>query len=407
LLSRLSRAIFFTLCLTLAFCLPDFARWANATNISNGAASKYYGTYWRWAADGLGNVQVGSNNNFDKVSYRIRAQQSGQVDSVRCYWMVAVGKTYSSGNGGIIRCELQMDDGTANHLPSGTVLASFQITANAVQSANTANSLFGIMHNGCSFNRLYFSSPATLQAGQLYHIVFTNPASDPVSDYWSVDCVFNRNPQSPMQPAYSNMDLATLIHHTSGSWSNPASNYTPIYTLYWTNGTVQGQPYMQLGYPLGIEGYPIYGTAYKVRQQFKVSGASKTVTAVNLSLYKVGSPPNLTVKLQDSKGNAIDQGTISASEIVANNYDPRWGKVTFSSPITLNVGSTYYVEVSAPAGSSSNCYKTWSIQNGYSYGFAGDGFVDGSKSGNHGYYMTDGVHWLTHYDDLMIYFNVQ
>jgi hypothetical protein len=371
-------------------------------NTPIGVQTNCYGTYWRWAADGLGNVQVGSDNYYDKVTYRIRAQNTGQVDSVRCYWMVATGKTYSSGDGGIIRCELQTDDGTANHLPSGNVLASFQITVNAVQGANTANSLFGTLHNGCSFNRLYFNSPATLQVGQLYHIVFTNPASDPVNNYWSVDCIFNRNPISPMQPAYPNSDLATLIHHSSGSWSNPAANYTPIYTLYCTDGTVQGQPYMQLGYPLGIAGYPVYGSTCKVRQQFKVSGASKTVTAVNVSLYKVGSPPDLTVKLQNSGGNTIAQGTVSASTFVANNYDPRWGKVTFSSPITLNVGSTYYVEVSASGGDSSNCYYTWSTKNGYDYGFAGDGFVDGSNSGNYGYYMTDGSNWKTNYDDMII-----
>lgn len=209
-----------------------------------------------------------------------------------------------------------------------------------------------------------------------------------------------------MQPGYSNTDLATLIHHTSGSWSNPAANYTPIYTLFWTDGTVQGQPYLQLGYPMGIAGYPVYGTTNKVRQQLKVSGASKTVTAVNVSLYKVGSPPDLTVKLQDSKANTIAQGTVSASTFVASNYDPRWGKVTFSSPITLQVGSIYYVEVSAPGGDSSNCYYTWSAEAGYSYGFDGDGFADGAKSGNYGYYMTDGASWNTNNYDLIIFFDL-
>jgi hypothetical protein len=398
--SRLFRSIFFTLCFTLAFGLPNFAWGGTGT-------SKYYGTYWRWAADGLGNVQIGSSNYFEKVSFRIRAQQSGQVDSVRCYWMVSDGPTYSSGNGGIVRCELQTDDGMANHLPSGTVLTSFEITANADQSTHTANAIFGTSHKGDYFTRLYFNSPATLQAGQLYHIVFTNPVSDPLNNYWSVDCVFNRTPLSPMQPAFSNTDLATLVQHTSGAWDNPKANFTPIYTLYWTDGSVQGQPYVQLGYPLGIAGYPIYGTTNKVRQQFKVSGASKTVTTVNVSLYKVGSPPNVTVKVQDSNANTIAQGTVSASTFVANNYDPRWGKVTFSSPVTLKVGSTYYVEVSAPGGDSSNCYKTWSTTNGYSYGFDGDGFVDGSKSGNYSSYMTDGSNWNTNHDDLIMFFEVQ
>ena len=404
--AKLYRSILFTICLALAFCILGLVWVASAPKTASGTASNYYGAYWRWAADGLGNVQVGSNNKYDKVSFRIRAQNTGPVDSIRVYLMAAVGSTYASGNGGIIRCELQTDDGTAHHLPSEKVLAYFQIDANADQSAKTANSALGALRNGCSFTRLYFTSPALLQAGQLYHIVFTNPTSNPINNYWSVDCIFNRTPLSPMQPAYPDTDLATLIRRTNGSWDNPNAHFTPIYTLYWTDGSVQGQPYMQLGYPLGIAGYPVYGTTNKIRQKFRVSGASKTVSAINVCLYQVGAPPDLTVKLQDFSANTIGQGTVPASRFVANNYDPRWGRVTFSNPITLNAGSTYYVEMSAPGGDGSNCYKTWSIQNGYIYGFDGDGFVDGSKSGNYGYYTTDGFSWNTNNDDLIMFFEV-
>jgi hypothetical protein len=404
--SKAYRAIFFPLCLALALCLPALA---------SSSASKYYGMYWRWS-HGVGNVQVGSVNDFDKVSVRFRAQHTGQVDSVRMYWMPGDKPTYAAGTGGIMRCELQTDDGTVNHLPSGTVLASFQITVNRT-GYNSANPIFGTLKNGDCFVRLYFDSPATIQAGQLYHIVLSNPDPNPVANYWSIDCLWNHKPLVPKQPAYSDTDLQILVHDgpnpgcgidPPNSWGNVshAPCATPIYTLYWTDGTVQGQPYLQLGYPLGLSGYPIYGTTNKVRQKFKVSGASKTVTTMNVEAYKTGSPPDLMVKLQDSSGNTIAQGTIAASTVVADPSNPMWGKVTFSRPITLKVGSTYYVEVSAPGGDSNNCYYTWSAQNGYNYGFDGDGFVDGSKSGNYGYYMIDGSSWKTNYDDLLMFFEV-
>jgi hypothetical protein len=413
--SKLSYSIFFTLCLTLALGLTNFA-WGTDTFASN-AVSKYYGNYWRWSAPyGVGNIQAGSNNDFDKISVRFRAQHTGQVDSVRMYWMPGDNPSYADGTGGIMRCELQTDDGTANHLPSGTALASFQITVNRT-GYNSANPIFGTLKNGDCFVRLYFDSPATIQAGQLYHIVLTNPDSDPLHNYWSVDFVWNPNPLSPKQPAYSDTDLQILVHDgpnpgygkdPPNSWGNAshAPYATPIYTLYWTDGTVQGQPYLQLGYPLGLSGYPIYGTTNKVRQPFKVSSASKTVIAASINAYKSGSPPDLTITLQDGNGSTIAQGTIAASTFVANSSNPMWGKVTFSSPITLKVGSTYYVEVSAPGGDSSNCYHTWSSENGYKYGFTGDGFADGAQSGHYGQYMTNGTTWQTDSYDMMIFFEL-
>lgn len=383
-----------------------------------GHPGSLYGMHWRM--ESLGNLSIGSNDDFDRVSFRIRAQHTGEVDSIAAYWMLAVYPTYTSGSGGIVRVELQADDGTPQHFPSGTALASFQENADGDESTKSFNSAFGSPDNGCAFGRMYFDHPVAVTAGQLYHVVFSNPATDTVNNYWSVDCIFNSHPTSPMQPGYGDTDLAALVHHLGGAWENPgnpppstpdpAGDFTPIYTLFWTDGSVQGQTYLQLGYPLGLAGYPIYGATHMVRQKLVVSGAPRTVTDVNVNLYKTGSPPDATVEVQDASFNTIAGGTIAASSVSPAQSDPGWATAMLANPVTLNVGSTYYVKVSAPGGDGSDAYFTWSAEDGYNYGLRAspdDAFADGEQSGNYGYYMTDGSTWETNHDNLMIFFHVQ
>jgi hypothetical protein len=366
-----------------------------------------YGTYWRFP--NVGNLQIGSpSNNYDVASFRFRAQHSGTVDSFRGYTMLAQGDTYSVGNGGTFKVTLQTDDGTTNHLPSGTVLASFEHAVNANQSTRTADPVFGKLDSGgTSFNKIYFSGSATLVAGQLYHLVFTNPSAANASNWYSMDCIYNYTTSTPMQPSYPDTDLAVVTHQGS-SWQNPNAHYTPIYSLYYTDGYVQGQPYLQMGYVLGSNGFPIYGSSHKVRQPF-VPSSDQVVSAVNACVYRVGSPTDLTITLQDSSLNVLATGTVAASNFpTTGTWNLRWGKVNLASPITLKRGVKYYVEVNTSGGDASNCYRSWSAENGKSYGFdssPADGFKDGAYSGNYGQYMNGGS-WQTDYYDMPIYFNV-
>jgi hypothetical protein len=361
--------------------------------------------YWRFC--NLGNLQIGSPiNNYDLASFRFKAQHTGPVDSVRCYYMVAEGDTYSVGNGGILRCELQTDDGTSNHLPSGRILTYFQIDVNADQQTKTANPIFGSLDGGTSFNRLYFDSPALLLAGQLYHIIFRNPSPEAASNWYSINCIFNYVGVTPVQPAYPDADLAVLTRLDS-SWQSPNRNYTPIFSLYFTDGYVQGQPFMQMGYVLGADGFPIYGSTHKIRQPF-VPGGDKVTFAVNACVYRVGSPTDLLITLQDSSLNVLASGSVAASNFPTSGYwNLQWGKVNFANPITLKRGAKYYVEVSTAGGDASNCYRCWSAENGKNYEFessATDGFKDGAYSGNWGQYLNGGS-WETDYYDMPVYFD--
>jgi hypothetical protein len=392
------RSIIIAIYFILSLCIPLYA--ADIT-------SSYYGMYWRFP--NLGNLQIGSvSNNYDVASFRFRAQHSGTVDAFRGITMLAQGDTYSVGHGGVFKVELQIDDGSANHLPSGKVLASFEHAINASQSTRTADPVFGQLDSGgTSLNKIYFSRPATLVAGQLYHLVFTNPSLANATNWYSMDCILNYTPITPAQPAYSDTDLAVVTHSRSG-WQNPNANYTPIYSLYFTDGYVQGQPFLQMGHVLGSSGFPIYGSSHKIRQTFLPS-TDLVVSAVNTCAYRVGSPTDLKITLQDNSLNTITTGMVPSSNFpTGGTSNLRWGKVIFAAPITLKKGTKYYVEVSTPAGDASNCYKCWSAQNGKNYGFdssAADGFKDGSSSGNYGQYMNGGG-WQTDHYDMPIYFNI-
>ena len=113
-------------------------------------------------ADNLDNVELGPPLG-RRISYRFRAERTGDVGEAMIY-LVFAGPGYFAGTGGQVLLELQSDDGSADHLPSGTLLASTLVTDPTAQ-----------------WNRLVvFGSPASLQTGELYHLVFSNP--DPAPD---------------------------------------------------------------------------------------------------------------------------------------------------------------------------------------------------------------------------------
>lgn len=71
------------------------------------------------AACGLWNINLDGT----EVSFRIRAKHTGTVNAIREYFVHSE-SGYSSGDGGDIRVQIRADDGTSNHRPSSTVLAS-------------------------------------------------------------------------------------------------------------------------------------------------------------------------------------------------------------------------------------------------------------------------------------------
>ena len=75
-----------------------------------------------WNADGLANLEIGKQQG-RRISFRFRAEHSGELESAALY-LVFRALGYYHGDGGQVLLELQTDDGTPEHRPSGTVVAS-------------------------------------------------------------------------------------------------------------------------------------------------------------------------------------------------------------------------------------------------------------------------------------------
>jgi hypothetical protein len=112
-----------------------------------------------------------------------------------------------------------------------------------------------------------------------------------------------------MQPAVSDTDLAVVWKSASDRPWETHYAHTPIFCLYYIDGSTQGQGYTDARVMSGARS--IQGAA-QVRAAFTVSGAKKTATSVSVRLRKTGSPGNLGITLIDGSGTTLEQGTIGA-----------------------------------------------------------------------------------------------
>ena len=295
---------------------------------------------------------------------------------------------YYAGNGGQVQIDVQADDGTSSHRPSGTTLASVLIT-DPMSSA---------------FRKVTFNHSVSVQAGQLYHFVFTNPYSDPINNYVSIDDIYNEARVPNMQPTVSDTDLAVL--YKDGS-SPLAVNYghTPIFDAYITGA--DGTNYTEgVGYidARSSSGLTQIGSTTPIREQFTVTGGNRNLSKVSLRVKRVGSPSNLVLKLSGGAGGSTTV-TIPASSIPTASYG--WVSTAFSSPYTLTSGSTYTLTTSVSTSSASNYYLAFPVQKGTAYGFqAPTQFLDGGAQVYSGSTWTNLLRGAFGTFDWQLYFTV-
>lgn len=314
------------------------------------------------AGDALNNTRIGTQYGY-KDDYRFRANHTGILSSFQIYIIWSYSKTgYHDGDGGTLKFELQTDDGTSSHKPSGNVITS------VIYDDPLSKSNFPIIN---------FPSNPTVQDGQLYHIVVTNIHPDPVNNYVSMDHTFVYNPTDPMQPNFNDLEWAELQAHDGSDWVVRRSN-TPILALRYSDGHIQGYGYMEVWV-----GSPHYASGNeKFRERFTVTGGSRSISELNIRLGRESGNDPLTYKLITQEGSIIQQGTIPAASITTAT-NPDWVKTTFS-PKQLTNGQSYFLEFSAP---SSSKYVAYPIRSGESYNFPeetyfSDGWAEYTTNGN-------------------------
>lgn len=324
-------------------------------------------------ADSLANTQVGGTDcgcPNDLVSYRFRSGTSARLDSLRIY-LIANGNTgYSSGTGGSLEVSVEADDGTLTHGPSGTILASTTLTPG---------------NPGEAFPLIAFSAPATLTAGQLYHVVFRNTDPAPLQNFVSVDGMFTFGARLvPQQPRASDADWGQLTNPGTGWQLQP--NYTPILQLNYANGVKDGMGYIEswVNAPKTISG------PAAVRETFTRTGPAISVGSAWIRLLRVSGQSPLSVRLETAAGALVASATIAADSIPAGSPDTgqgsAWAGARFSAAVPLAAGQAYELVLSAPADT---VYSIFSLERGDNYDFApATYFSDG-----YGQYTTDGTTW--------------
>ena len=213
-----------------------------------------------WNADGLSNVQIGGQQN-RRVGIRFRADRDGTLDRIKLFFIfstwedfAAEGSTkcqddhlgcYGAGDGGDLLIQVRADDGSHRHAPSGRVLSSRLIPDPMNRNREPPVYAVGSGLGGRAvWNFWVIDMPdVRLRAGRLYHIVLSNPSPDPVQNFVSLDHLYLAANAPHMQPAVSDMNLASEVLQRNDSRWRIRHWETPIFEIRYTGGFVQGQGY--------------------------------------------------------------------------------------------------------------------------------------------------------------------
>ena len=347
--------------------------------------------------DGLANTPLGGPYLTNTQYMRFRAGQSSNLTAFRFYYLGPPEPGYADGTGGTWNAGVYADDGSADHLPTGSPLAAVTNVPAQVKFSGEAGRLITL------------TTPVPVTAGNLYHLVFTNTDSSPSTNYFSPDFWYRASiPDraagttpypSQIHPLMPNSDWGH--GYKFGSQWTIREGYLPVLDLTYANGKHQGWSYAEASYGGVDEVGEISGTTKMVREQITVSGSNKTVTGAGIRLLKIaGGTSPLTVKLEDGSGNPIDSFTIPAGNIpngpapdftspISNDdvgQNARWVNGVFSTSHVLTVGQTYQLTLSTAAGTT---YWAWVNRRLQSYGYdPATYFSDGVAQ-----YTRDGSSW--------------
>lgn len=366
-----------------------------ADTLVTGASNKTSNLYGvPWNADGLSNVPIGVREK--KVGIRFRADRDGTLDRIKLFFIFATWKDqlavgsdscqvnhndcYGAGDGGEILVTLRADNGTDGHFPSRKVLSSRLIRRpmNRIRRPPFYAAGNGFQGRATHNFRVLNLPNATLQAGRIYHLVFSNQSAHPRRNYVSLDHLYLAANTPGMQPGTRDVDLASEVLYRGTSKWRVRHWETPIYQVHYANGFIQGQGYIGTSRP---QPTPIYGR-YRARERITaVARRDRTISKVFVRLNRRGKPGPLTLRLEKGDGALIGKGAVPTSTI---NRRYGWVPLVFNKPYTLQSGSTYNIELSAK-GDRANHYRVFALWQGRRHGFhANNLFRDGYAQVNRG-----------------------
>jgi hypothetical protein len=367
--------------------------------LSLGAQGDFYGPAIR--ADSLANTPIGKGGI--QVSCRFRADPGGVFQGARPYLIWSFKRRgYHAGSGGILKVELQADDGTPQHRPSGQVLAT------------TVRRLALVATSDQFYPRLVFDRAPVLAPGAFYHLVFSNTDPDPEGNFVSVNALFLKSCSPPLQPRLQDSDWAMLMRsRTSPAWAvrrTPGSQegFTPILEIDYAGGKSQGMGYMEfwMGAPR-----PVSGPA-RVRETFTVSGPRRLAGSVSVRVRRVAGTLPIALRLEQEDGKLLAEGAVAAPlpacTPTASLGGCDWVTFSFPEPQALAPGRTYHLVLSAPASAQ---YEAFPMRKGTDKGFSDatlfpDGHAEFSDGGDWAGWEQWGKRGLTN-ADLQFFFRLK
>ena len=298
-----------------------------------------------WTVDSLANLEVGRFRG-RSVSYRFRAERAGTVSKLRVFFIfrkIGPGE-YADGNGGTILIEVVNDDGSAAHLPSREVLASTLVTNPLLQ-----------------WNReVEFTAPAHLQAGKLYHIVFSNTCPDPVKNYVSVDDLYTTAAGKDLQPSAISSGLTVLFKSTASAGWEEKYQHAPIIAVLYDDGFRQGQGYIDVKHNgLRVE------APDSVREVFTVPETDRRITQLAVRFQPASAHGRVKVTIATESGEALKTALMDWDE-PASAYS--WKALQLGT-MTLAKNARYTMTLEPETGSS---LLISPLQKGAQYGFEVD-----------------------------------
>jgi len=343
----------------------------------------------------LANYPIGQNRDW-RVSIRFKSDYSGSLARFKLFWKYnATG--YSAGDGGNIRITLRSDDGTTNHNPSATILATTTFSPNIKSGVDVR------------FKDLSFPTAPSIEKGTIYHLHFENVHSDKSNNWISINNVYNRlRSQSILQPTEDPSEWALLNRlGPNGTWKI-SPGYCPILALGIsqaggnTPDVYQGNGYMEF-WGASSNGVRVGGSTL-LRQTFKAT-QSLTVGGISVNAGRYSGTGALEVELLSSTGTVLGSGYISSDNFpnatsstncpggISGDKCHVWGFAKFDTPPSVVAGQSYFVRISAPSGSEYrfNFPRDGSIKYGWPEGTVVSGRAE--KSTTRGSTWTGITYW--------------
>ena len=352
-------------------------------------------------ADSLANTPIGKGGI--QVSCRFRADPGGVFQGARPYLIWSFKRQgYHAGTGGTLKVELQGDDGTPLHRPSGQVLAR-----NVQRLALTAAS-------DRFYPQLAFDRAPVLQPGAFYHLVFSNTDPRPEGNFVSINALFLKACAPPLQPRFQDADWAMLMRsRTSPQWAvrrTPGSQegFTPILEIEYAGGRSQGMGYMEFW--MGAA-RPIAGPE-EVREVFTVTGPPRRAASASVRVRRLAGTAPLAMRLEQADGKPMAAGLCQTSPAACTPAGSLggsdWATLTFAQPVPLAPGRSYALALSAPSGTR---FEAYPMRKGTDKGFSDATlFPDGHAEFNSGSGWSGWEQWgkagLTN-ADLQFFFRLQ